>query len=245
MLAKIIRKLFKKRPPSPYFGAIQAYDDRDYVGGVCVPRASRTFWDSKITYDQRDIHPMSCTIHAAMGAMSDLTGHKFDIEERNEVLERAIKGGLDYNGWWVNKAVHLVHEYSKELGIYNGKYKRVAVGSTQFFNAMRSGYSMITGFGGDSRLMADMSDGLLDRPLSNNDFYHAITIVPAKDTTWTERAFYSQDGSYRRYYAQDYEMIRDSFDSVSPTLTVVPFNYLIPSFGSELFFKNAYYYIND
>ena len=160
--------------------AIETYDDRDYLlgGEVVLDDPKHTYWDNKIEYHQPDTHKNSCTVHAAMGAYSDLTGHIFSLDERKDMWDMAIERGADPSiGWHLNMATKLVSDVVKDVD-----YWRVKVATEDFFKALDQGYTVICGYRGNAEYNKDRNDGTLDDLIFGTSTYgHAVRIVKAQD----------------------------------------------------------------
>ena len=129
-------------------------------GILNLPEPSNKFTD--ITYEQDEVSNCSCTLHGALGALSDLLGTKFSLEDRKALWERALAlGAQEGLGWYVDKAVKLIRDFAREKG-HDILYFRVMLGSEEYEDAIKKGYSVVTGFRGNASYNQDISDGVLD-----------------------------------------------------------------------------------
>lgn len=167
-----------------YFGTIADIpNERDFelVGAVLnLPRAKHTFAENKIIYSQGEVNSFSCTLHAAIGALSDLTGVTLTLQERKDLWAEAVKLGADPTfGWYTAKAIDLVRKW------WNAKYPaeelmsfKVTTGSEEFYDALQKGYSVSVAFNGNGVYNADKKDGKLDNfPTGKTTYGHNVRIV--------------------------------------------------------------------
>lgn len=152
----------------PYFGVIGIdARDTDYQLGadVEVARASHKYQDNEIQYNQNEVSTVSCTIHGAMGAVSDLTGYVFTLEDRKALWAQALELGADTKvGWYTSRAVDLVRKF------YNEKFPaktltsfRTGIGGAEHGKMLRLGYTAVISHRGNSQYNSDKNaDGILD-----------------------------------------------------------------------------------
>jgi hypothetical protein len=113
----------------------------------------------KVWYNQNEVSSMSCTLHASLGAFTDLTGYKFSLEERKKLWEEAKKQGASDNfGWYMSDAVNLVRKYVNTLGLGTFISIRTAFGSDVFYKAIKQGYSAIGMYSGNKLYNEDIAD---------------------------------------------------------------------------------------
>lgn len=81
--------------------------------GSEIPTPRFKFEDKKIQYNQKKAkHQNGCTVFGNLTALSALTGYEFSRTEQDEILDIAVKRGLNPNwGWITAKATDLVREY--------------------------------------------------------------------------------------------------------------------------------------
>lgn len=144
---------------------IYEVSDRDYLlwgDSIQVEIQNRPYADDTIfEYNQNEVGAYSCTIHGAMGAVSDLMNYKYSKEERKALWNKAIdQWASETQGWHFYKAVDLVR---KE---WNAKNKdqiisfRLPYGDT-FYEALNRGHSLVGGYRGNSKYNLDASDWTL------------------------------------------------------------------------------------
>lgn len=171
-----------------FFGIIADQPrETDYqllAGTLDLPWAMGGFNFRRIQYDQKEINAFSCTLHGAIGALSDLTGYTFSVDERKEILGIAVSKGFDLNrGWYIANAVDVVRNF------WNSKHPdqqvitfRVEVGSQEFFNALKQNYSVVFGYNGNGKYQSDFQDGKLDKTEFGKSTYgHCIRIADLPD----------------------------------------------------------------
>lgn len=147
----------------------EIYSDSDYIlsGGVNkndIPKAKHIFDELKIQYQQQEVSDMCCTITGCMTAFSNLTGYVFSLDERKKLWEQAkTLGASEEYGWYLNKAVDLIREYVNNLGIGKFTTFQVSIGFDDYYNVLKQGYMVITGYSGNSKYNKDVEDnGVLD-----------------------------------------------------------------------------------
>ena len=178
---EFLKDLFKL---DGYYGvATDDYSESDFElagGQLTLPTAGASFFKTMITYQQTEVSGVSCTVHGSIGAVSDLTGYKFTLDERKKLWADALANGADPGiGWSISKAVDLVRKYwvarhpEEELMTF-----RVLMASDDFFTALDKGYSMVCGFNGNAAYNSDRNDGVLDNLTFGRTTYgHCIRIV--------------------------------------------------------------------
>lgn len=178
--------------PEGYYGVRgEEYVETDYqVGGELVlPKPRHTFGENKIQYNQDEVHKYSCTIHGAIGALSDLSGYVFTLDERKAMLAEALTQGFDVTvGWYVNRAVDLVRRF------WNTKNPKDTVSSfavglrtAEFYDAIELGYSVDLSFNGNKALQTDKQDGVLDgTDFGVSTYGHCIRATKSDDPAYLE-----------------------------------------------------------
>ena len=169
-----LKELFTSKVPQGYYGAIEGTSEEDYLlgGGFNIPTANRKY--SGVQYAQYDVAKNSCTIHAAMGAYSDLTGYIFPTEERKQLWNMALDlGATNEIGWYINKAVDLIRGYKKDVISF-----QVSIPSPELFEALDKGYSVVVGYRGNAAYNTDRLDGILDGySFGTSTYGHAVRIT--------------------------------------------------------------------
>lgn len=143
------------------YGSTVGEKSTDYkISGGLSPAKNKY---SGIQYNQKEVNAYSCTIHGSLGAVSDLTGYVFSLEERKEIWAEAVKLGArpDY-GWSASEAVDLVRRWWNARMPDKLISARVDRKSTQFWNVIDLGYSLVVNYRGNSAYQKDKSDGRLD-----------------------------------------------------------------------------------
>jgi len=174
---------------TPYFGIVsETLDKQDYqlaAGVLNIPVPSSKFND--VTYDQDEVSNVSCTLHGALGSLSDLLGVKFTLKERKELWKRALDlGAQEGLGWYVDKAVHLVRNFARELG-HDILYFRVMLGSEEYADAIKKGYSVVTGYRGNASYNQDIDDGVLDgTDFGSLTYGHCLRIIEGRQEATNE-----------------------------------------------------------
>lgn len=169
-----------------YTGVLgDGWQETDYqlLGGVVdLPIPRKTYQDTKIAHQQGEVGDNSCTVHAAMGCVTDNTGLDWTLSQRKEVWAEAKKRGADPKwGWYINKATDLVRESAK---VYLGVDLRTfvfALDSDEAMDALDKGYSLNAGFRGNAAYTADKNDdGILGGTNFKPGTYgHAIRLTPS------------------------------------------------------------------
>lgn len=216
-----------------YYGVIgEQYDNRDYLigDGIVIPRAPKGtdsfLLNGATQYNQKEVSQVSCTIHAAMGAYSDLTGFKFQIEERDEIWKEAIERGADPKvGWYIHSAVKLVADWVNENCSDKVSYYRVRLGTFEHSAVMRLGYSVIGGFRGNKLYQTDREDnGIIDNlEIGETTFGHALR--------WN----YSK--------GDEYDRIVDNYPYRNTNLYLIPSANWKTLVKNRVFFENGYVYL--
>jgi len=158
-------------------------DERDFLVSNNIdkefPLAKHTYKDTKIEYNQKEVHENSCTLHSALGAFSDLTGYKFSISERKKLWEEAKKRGASEDwGWYLVDAVNLVREYVNTLNIGKFITARVGIATSEFYQVLKRGYSVATSYNGNEAYNTDLlDDGIIqDGKVGDRAYGHAMRV---------------------------------------------------------------------
>jgi hypothetical protein len=141
-----------------------------------------TFWSHQIQYNQLDVHPMSCTIFAAAGAISDLTGYRFSHDEMRLMVNEAKQYGFSDDGWYVYAAIDFVRKWWRRARSARMASYLIGMNSETFADVLQKGYSVVTGYRGNSQYNDDVAaDGVLDNiEISRTTYGHAMRIVRDK-----------------------------------------------------------------
>lgn len=182
---KLLNKLFKQNKihhiSSGILGEKISELDYEFAGAIDennLPKAKNSF--KKVWYNQNDVSSMSCTLHAALGAFSDLTGYEFSLQERKDLWKQALSlGASDSFGWYILDAVDLVRKYVNTLGIGKFATIRMITAGEVFKLALKQGYSIVTGYNGNESYNKDIADdGIVQSSLIGTKTYsHAIRLV--------------------------------------------------------------------
>jgi hypothetical protein len=222
-----------------YYGIIaEQTDDRDWLGSdIILPRAPKgtsSFLRNGATqYDQSLVSRVSCTVHGAMGAYSDLTGYKFTLDERKHIWQQALDRGADSAvGWYINSAVDLVRQWVNTYQPIKVNSYRVDVGSPVFNMAMRLGYSPVMGYRGNILYNTDRDDGILDSTeFINTTYGHCLR------------------GCYFTGHITGYEckmsQIVDNYPYRNTNLYFLPMTNWEKLVENKIFFKHAYIYLTQ
>jgi len=208
-----------------YYGCLGTGEDtRDYLGAeITFPKAPNKY--SGIQYNQKEVSLVSCTVHSAYGAYSDVTGYKFTLEERKAIWNKAIELGANPDkGWWVQSAAKLIADTKGDVAYY-----RVNLGQDDFEDAIKKGYSVMTGFKGNLKeYNADYKeDGVLDlTKISFSSYAHSIRLADG-DTEDT------------------YNILIDNYYGSRPQYNVysIPKENFKELVANEVFFPSGYIYI--
>jgi len=215
-----------------YYGVIEEkISERDWLMGEDfeIPRApkgtSSFMLNGATQYNQVEVSPVSCTVHGAMGAYSDLTGYKFSIQERAEIWQEALNRGANPElGWYISSAVDLVRQWVNENCPIKVSSYRIDVGSFEFGMVMRLGYSPVVGYRGNRLYGLDRMDGILDGT-EFVDFTYAHCL----------RTNYS--------IGDEYDRIADNYPYRSTNLYRVPTRNWKKLVENNVFYKSAYVYL--
>ena len=214
--------------PTGYYGIIaERTKDTDYqLGGIpLLPKPAHTFAENKIQYHQPDVSPVSCTLHGALGAVSDLTGYTFTLEERKQLWAKAVSLGANSIGWYVDLAVDLVRRYWNEK---NNKLVTFAVNlnDSTFNDVVSKQYSVVVGYRGNIDYNFDYrEDGKLDKTSFGNTVYgHCVRLVE-KD-------------------ADTLNMIVDNYSAGTHNIYSIPKANMKALVDNGVFFKVGYIFVN-
>lgn len=211
----------------------EIYNDSDYelAGNVDInniPPAKNRYSNLKIEYHQPDVSDMSCTLHGTLTAFSNLTGYKFSLEERKALWEKAkILGASDQYGWYLNKAVDLVREYVNTLNIGKFVTFRIAIGFDEYYSVIQKGYSVITGYNGNSKWNKESVIGVITGT-DFNPFTYSHIISSIDDTPKTKNEVTFVDNYLKTRIKNSY-IVQD----------------IIPLYKSNTIFKYGYVFAYD
>lgn len=206
----------------PFYGAIAEQSselDFQLGGDLVLPPAPRKFKDGNHQYNQKEVSAYSCTVHAAMGAYSDLTGYVFGLEERKAIWKKAIELGANPNvGWYINSAVNLV----RKNDVYSFK---VTVGSDDFFEAIDKGYSAVVGFSGNKTYENDKNlDGILDKiSFGKSTYGHSLRVCLSSEDV--------------------YELVVDNYKGITYNVYKIKRENFKLLINTGVFFPSAYVYV--
>jgi hypothetical protein len=150
-----------------FYGIIAEKENEDVyrLGAeiIDIPKSPFKYSDLKVQYNQNSIGRYSCTLFGSMGAVSDLTGKVWSMQDQRDIYDQSLKLGLDPNqGWFISDAVDLIRK--NYFRIYNQELLSFAVDvdSELFYDALTKGYSVVMGYSGNKDFNIDYKDGILD-----------------------------------------------------------------------------------
>lgn len=211
-----------------YNGSLaEIYPETDFRLGedLILPAPRTTYYDKKTSYQQTEAGAYSCTVHAAMGAMTDQIGFVFDLEHRKIVWKMALEQGADPNvGWYISRAVDLVRNYTNILLGQKIMSFRVSIGTLEFNQAIEAGYSVATGFNGNAAYNMDKidNDTLEGLTFGSPTYGHSIRI-----TKGTEGNYNIIVDNYPKTSAHNVYLVDKShFDQLVKNKVFMPSGYI-------------------
>lgn len=122
-----------------------------------------------------------CTLYSALGALSDLFNREITQKQIDETVEESYKRGrIRWEGWYVKDAVNLACDmwmkwYPDEKVAY---YRISNADDDTIQNLLNKGYSVCTGFQGNSEYQRDREDnGQIDKSkFWVKSYWHAISL---------------------------------------------------------------------
>ncbi len=147
MLSKIKYKIDKPNISYKTIMVGKRPTDYEIVGTIMptnIPLARNRF--NGIQYNQPDVSENSCSIHWPIGALSDLTGITFTIQQVKDLWEQMKKDGYASEEWWGYGwyAVDLVRKYWNSLFPDNQVVSiAVETGTDTYYKLLDAGYSII------------------------------------------------------------------------------------------------------
>lgn len=126
--------------------ALERYSESDWIMWSSVNWSDvPTITPTLIQYNQDEYEQNTCTVYAAMGAWSAVTGKEIEADKRKEIVQEAIKRWLDTSIWWrVHSAVKLVYDMMWEVSFVS-----VPVWSDDYFEAIKRGYHLVAWYNGN------------------------------------------------------------------------------------------------
>jgi hypothetical protein len=191
--------------PIGYYAAKETYSTQDWkFGSSSLPDlkpAPITFWERQIQYNQLDVHPMACTIFASIGAVSDLTNYRFNLAQQKQLVQDARAVGFGDDGWFINGAVDLIRQWWQREKSSSMQTYRVEMGSPDMVDVLQKGYSIVTGYRGNSQYNDDVAaDGQLDNiNFGETNYGHAIRMVQDKTQTDIARVVVDNYNGYNSF----------------------------------------------
>ena len=156
-----------KEVGNDFYGVIAEEEMEDVyrLGGevLNLPKPPFSYADLQIQYNQNKGGRNSCTLYGSMGAISDLTGKQWSLDEQKNIYAQSVTAGLNPSiGWYINRAVDLVRK--NYFRIWNEKLLSFALlsGSDAFYDALEKGYTVVMGYSGNKEYNLDLKDGVLD-----------------------------------------------------------------------------------
>lgn len=175
--------------------------DYQLLGGVLVlPFPRNTYKDAKIEYHQPDIAPNCCTVHGAMGAVSDLTKYTFTPDQREAIWSEALRRGANESiGWYISPAVDLVRQKFKEFTGIDLKSFTLALDADETMDVLEKGYTLVVGYRGNAAYNADKNDGvLLGTQFIPTTYGHCLRMINENELEVRNLDNYSK-GSHNSY----------------------------------------------
>lgn len=165
----------------PYWGVIDMGErETDYQVGaeLKLPKPRNTYHMHRIEYHQPDVSPVSCTLHGALGALSDLSGVKASLEMREKLWKIAGERGATPVGWITARGVDLVREKAVEIIGEEVMSFRLSFLSEELYDALDAGYSAVMSFRGNKAYGVDKADGILHgESFGELNYGHCVRMV--------------------------------------------------------------------
>lgn len=218
----------------PYYGSLgdeTSELDWRFGGTYKLPKPRNTYYDKKKQYHQPDVSSVSCTIFGSLGALSDLSGHEYPIEEQQAHWALALERGANPKlGWWGWKAVDVVRDKWNETHPNDTVSSfTVQLLGEEFTDAIDAGYSVVTGFRGNKDYNKDVLDGILDGDKFPNFTYgHFLRIV--------------------KHDAEHYGLVIDNYAKYNNrpnAYAVVSHDQLLRLVRNQVFYLNGYFFVFD
>lgn len=168
----------------PYWGVLgtgERETDYQFAAGVLeLPKPRNTFWMNQNEYHQPEVSKVSCTVHGSLGALSDLTGYRFTLEQRKEMWAEALKRGAKEGwGWYTARAVDLVREFGKKYIGDDFLSFRVNFKTEDLYDSLDAGYTIVCSFRGNKAYNEDRADGILNGlEFGASSYGHCVRMVP-------------------------------------------------------------------
>lgn len=122
--------------------------------------------DEVIEYNQLDLPNgrNACTIHASVGAVSDLMNFAYSKERRQELWDSALALDASESAWWhFWKAVdHIRKEWNAKNPDNRLISGRMSYDSPEFWTALDRKHSLVGGYKGNADYNKDSEDGNLE-----------------------------------------------------------------------------------
>lgn len=218
-------------PPNGYFGVLgERTKETDFqlAGIPNLPPARNTFATTNNQYNQNEVSPVSCTLHGALGAVSDLTSYKFTLDERKSLWNQAITLGASPTGWYIDAAVDLVRKFWNQKNP-DDQLASFVVGllDPDFDQIIKQGYSVVIGYSGNGLYNMDhYGDNILNNTLFGVSTYgHCVRICYKDENT--------------------YNIIVDNYAGGSNNVYEVPKANLAALVNNKVFFQSGYVFVSN
>lgn len=197
-------------------------------GSLVFPKARSTYYALKTQYKQDEVSYNSCTLHAAIGCVTSLTGYVYTLAEREALWAKAkTLGASDDTGWGMSEAIDLVRND------YNSKHPNdplmsfsVTLGDQHFFDIIDLGYGIQIGYNGNSTYNTDAKhdgdDTLNMTSFGAGTYKHIITINNSDATNL---------------------LVVDSYPQYENDTYKVPRSHIQPLVDSGCYYGSGYFFV--
>ena len=190
-----------------------------------LPKAQYSYNDMQIQYNQKSGGRNSCTLYGSMGAISDLTGRTWTLDEQKDIYRQSLIAGLNPSiGWFINRAVDLVRKnyfriWNEELLSFS-----VPLADEAFFDALEKGYTVVVGYRGNKEYNLDRKDGVLDKiSFGATTYGHCVRMVKTDKNT--------------------YDMVVDNYFGRDPNTYKIKRGHLEELVKNKVFFRTGYLFV--
>lgn len=163
--------------------ALEVYWEADYNLDFIPIETKHTFFEVQIQYNQLEVNKASCTLHASLWALSDLSWVTIKKDIRDKLWNDAVKLWASDKWRRLYKAVDLVRNFWKKEYNPNVSSYCVDINSDEFWLVINKGYSIVTWYRWNKSYNLDKNDNCVldDTEFWTSTYGHCIRLTKKWD----------------------------------------------------------------
>jgi len=186
--------------------------------------STKEHYSDKDFINQKEVHKNSCFLHWPFWAVSDITGHKFTLEERKALTEQAWDtewADPSYWGYFNEWIKHVCKYYNEKIASPSQRLSYYRLSYPQWEKFLDKGYSLVCGYFTSKAFNSDKYDDWIINfskwDYSKSGYWHCVRMFKED---WKIKIINNYDwvSNFNIYEIEDVKALKEKW----------------------IFFKNAY-----